>query len=249
MADRFGRQSTVIFSKTKLAGNQSFIASSIYSQYRTLFDNEDVNSNNPNGGLLNYDGDSLKVEFVDAIQSFKSPNPINGVPGIYNGDVLSENYNPLGWYSFKVVVKQTEQDYYNVYLPTAMAAYPLDATKEIDTTTHVVLFGDNINKIPRDLSEVGPTQREFPSSVRLFGRVSNNRLTKILGGDGTNQFYPGRTASLSTSVGTIKDLFDYNAFPEINMKLQTQGNIYFIILIILVLKALHQSTRTQTQVL
>jgi len=115
------------------------------------------------------------------------------------------------------IVKQTEQDYYNVYLPTAMAGYPLDATKEVDTTTHVVLFGDNINKIPRDLSEVGPTQREFPSSVRLFGRVSNNRLSKILGGDGTNQFYPGRTASLSTSVGTIKDLFDYNAFPQINL--------------------------------
>jgi len=227
LADRFGRQSTVIFSKTKLSGNQSFIASSIYSQYRTLFDNEDVNSNNPNGGLLNYDGDSLKVEFVDAIQSFKSPNPINGVPGIYNGDVLSENYNPLGWYSFKVVVKQTEQDYYNVYLPTAMAAYPLDATKEIDTTTHVVLFGDNINKIPRDLSEVGPTQREFPSSVRLFGRVSNNRLTKILGGDGTNQFYPGRTASLSTSVGTIRDLFDYNAFPGINQGTTTGEYIFY----------------------
>jgi hypothetical protein len=216
LADRFGRQSTVIFSKTKLSGDQSFIASSIYSQYRTRFDNEDINSSNPNGGLLNYDGDSLKVEFVDAIQSFKSPNPINGVPGIYNGDVLSENYNPLGWYSFKIVVKQTEQDYYNVYLPTAMAGYPLDPTKEVDTTTHVVLFGDNINKIPRDLSEVGPTQREFPSSVRLFGRVSNNRLTKILGGNGTNQFYPGRTASLSTSVGTIKDLFDYNAFPLIS---------------------------------
>jgi len=227
LADRFGRQSTVIFSKTKLSGNQSFIASSIYSQYRTRFDNEDINSSNPNGGLLNYDGDSLKVEFIDAVQSFKSPNPINGVPGIYNGDVLSENYNPLGWYSFKVVVKQTEQDYYNVYLPTAMAGYPLDPTKEVDTTTHVVLFGDNINKIPRDLSEVGPTQREFPSSVRLFGRVSNNSVTKIAGGDGTNQFYPGRTASLSTSVGTIKDLFDYNAFPQINSGTNTGEYIFY----------------------
>ena len=100
-------------------------------------------------------------------------------------------------------------------------------TKEIDTTTHVVLFGDNINKIPRDLSEVGPTQREFPSSVRLFGRVSNNSVTKITGGDGTNQFYPGRTASLSTSVGTIKDLFDYNAFPGINQGTTTGEYIFY----------------------
>ena len=217
LADKFGRQSTVIFSKTKFVGDQSFIASSIYTQYRTRFDNSSANSDNPIGGLLNYDGDSLKIQFIDAIQSFKSPNPENGIPGIYNGDVLSQDYNPLGWYSFKIVVKQTEQDYYNVYLPTAMAGYPLDPTKEIDTTTHVVLFGDNINKIPRDLSEVGPTQREFPSSVRLFGRVSNSRFTKALTTNpGTVQFYPGRTASLSTSVGTIKDLFDYNAFPGIN---------------------------------
>ena len=228
LADRFGRQSTVIFSKTKFVGDESFIASSIYTQYRTKLDNTSANSDNPIGGLLNYDGDSLKIQFIDAIQSFKSPNPENGIPGIYNGDVLSQDYNPLGWYSFKIVVKQTEQDYYNVYLPTAMAGYPLDATKEVDTTTHVVLFGDNINKIPRDLSEVGPTQREFPSSVRLFGRVSNSRFTKALvTNPGTVQFYPGRTASLSTSVGTIRDLFDYNAFPGINQGTTTGEYIFY----------------------
>jgi len=228
LADKFGRQSTVIFSKTKFVGDQSFIASSIYTQYRTQFDNTSANSDNPIGGLLNYDGDSLKIQFIDAIQSFKSPNPTNGIPGIYNGDVLSQDYNPLGWYSFKIVVKQTEQDYYNVYLPTAMAGYPLDPTKEVDTTTHVVLFGDNINKIPRDLSEVGPTQREFPSSVRLFGRVSNSRFTKaITTNAGTVQFYPGRTANLSTSVGTIKDLFDYNAFPGINEGATTGEYIFY----------------------
>jgi hypothetical protein len=223
LSDRFGRQSTVIFSKTKLALQQSFIASSLYSPYRTEFDN-DGTGNNPTGGLLNYDGDSLKIQFLDAIQSFKSPDPNDGVPGIYNGDISSPDYNPLGWYSFKIVVKQTEQDYYNVYLPTAMAGYPLDPTKEIETTTHVVLFNDNINKIPRDLTEVGPTQREFPSSVRMFGRVSDN--FKGLG-TSTNQFYPGRNASLSTSVGTIRDLFDYNAFPEINTGVTTGQYIFY----------------------
>ena len=223
LSDKFGRQSTVIFSKTKLSLQQSFIASSLYSPYREEVDN-DGTSNNPNGGLLNYDGDSLKIQFIDAIQSFKSPDPNDGVPGLYNGDISSPDYNPLGWYSFKIVVKQTEQDYYNVYLPTIMAAYPLDPTKELETTSHVVLFNDNINKIPRDLTEVGPTQREFPSSVRLFGRVSNN--VKNLGAS-TNQFYPGRKASISTSVGTIRDLFDYNAFPEINTGSVTTQYIFY----------------------
>ena len=223
LSDKFGRQSTVIFSKTKLSLQQSFIASSLYSPYRAELDN-DGTSGNPNKGLLNYDGDSLKIQFLDAIQSFKSPDPNDGVPGLYNGDISSPDYNPLGWYSFKIVVKQTEQDYYNVYLPTIMAAYPLDPTKELETTSHVVLFNDNINKIPRDLTEVGPTQKEFPSSVRLFGRVSNN--VKSLGAS-TNQFYPGRKASISTSVGTIRDLFDYNAFPGINEGTVTNQYIFY----------------------
>ena len=30
---------------------------------------------------------------------------------------FSYNINEIGWYSYKIVVKQQEQDYYNVYLP------------------------------------------------------------------------------------------------------------------------------------
>ena len=35
------------------------------------------------------------------------------------------------------------------------------------------MLNDNINKIPRDLSEVGPDQRQYRSSVELYGRVNN----------------------------------------------------------------------------
>jgi hypothetical protein len=28
-----------------------------------------------------------------------------------------EAYNPHGWYSYRIVVKQQEQEYYNVYAP------------------------------------------------------------------------------------------------------------------------------------
>lgn len=90
--------------------------------------------------------------------------------------------NPLGWYSYKVVVKQTQQEYYNVYLPGILNAYPGQETTtfpttETNKTSHTVLFSDNINKIPRDLSEVGPDQKQYRSSVRLFGRVQNNYTT------------------------------------------------------------------------
>ena len=49
---------------------------------------------------------------------------------------------------------------------------------ETNRTAHIVLINDNINKIPRDLSEVGPDQKQYRSSVNLFGRVQNKSVSK-----------------------------------------------------------------------
>jgi len=202
LADKFGRQSTPIFSRTDLSGSPSFLSSTIFSDYKTKFDSP--------SNLSNFDGNSLKIQFNQTINGSYS-----GSPGLYNGDPDSQDYNPLGWYSYKVVVKQTQQEYYNAYVPTAMAAYPLDSAKELGTTSHILLFNDNINKIPRDLTEVGPAQREFRSSVRMFGRVTNY-LEELTPTDLASnvQFYPEKTADISTNVATIKDLFDYKQFPD-----------------------------------
>jgi len=82
--------------------------------------------------------------------------------------------NPLGFYMYKPVVKQQQQDYYNVYLPGIINGYPIvDETKEQGETSFVTLITDNINKVPRNLQEVGPTQKQFTSDVKLFGRVQN----------------------------------------------------------------------------
>jgi hypothetical protein len=212
LSDRFGRQSTVIFSKSRLGGQSSFLASSIFTQFRSLEDNQS-SSSNPTNGIPYFDGDSLKIQFNDFVSSIK--NPTTGTPGLYNGDPNSASYNPLGWYSFKIVVKQTEQEYYNIYVPTAMAAYPLERDKEVDNTSHIVLYNDNINKIPRDLTEVGPTQREFRSSVRLFPKVANNPPTGTPGLLLNYQYYTGRTPDITTTIATIKDLFNYEDFPAI----------------------------------
>jgi len=116
--------------------------------------------------------------------------------------------NQIGWYSYKIVVKQQQQDYYNAYLPGMLDGYPSGQTfgsqvvytagipkleASINTTTfpigesgktsHIVLINDNINKIPRDLSEVGPDQKQYRSSVQLFGRVENAAVTRKLLGD------------------------------------------------------------------
>ena len=125
---------------------------------------------------------------------------------------FSYEYNPIGWYSYKIVVKQQEQDYYNVYLPGILNGYPKNQTSgsqvvyttsggvttsalenginttqfpvsETGNTSHIVLINDNINKVPRDLTEVGPDQKQYRSSVQLYGRVENTEDTLQITGE------------------------------------------------------------------
>ncbi len=212
LSDRYGRQSSVILSnnkKTATVGTSSFIGDTVYAGYN------DASVDNKT-----WPGDSLKVLFNNPIGP---TTPISQTfwPGIYNDDTTSADYNPLGWYSYKIVVKQTEQEYYNVYLPGIMASYPNDTKLELGSTSHISLINDNINKIPRDLNEVGPEQKQFRSSVRLFGRVENTATTisstiNAWGvvddnlGQSNTQYFPGRTADTVSTIATIPDLFDYD---------------------------------------
>jgi hypothetical protein len=77
--------------------------------------------------------------------------------------------NPLGWYSYKVVVKQQQQEYYNVYIPSSFRSGPINYNY---LNSYFSLINDNINKVPKDLSNVGPEEKEFRSSVNLFPRVN-----------------------------------------------------------------------------
>ena len=124
-----------------------------------------------------------------------------------NPDVkYAYDINPVGWYSYKIVVKQQEQDYYNVYLPGILSGYP-DQTgtpppfpsDPSGSTANIVLINDNINKIPRDLSEVGFQQKQFRSSVQLSGRVSNNTGTTNI------QYYPNILTDTAISISTADD--------------------------------------------
>ena len=197
LSDRFGRTSSVILSNSLTSvpiGGVNYLGSTIYSPYRS----SSISS-------YNWAGDSLKVLFNDTIGT--KTDQINNAnePGVYNGDPISPLYNPLGWYSYKVVVKQTEQEYYNVYLPGVLAAYPSSATLEIGKTSFASLLGDNINKVPRDLSEVGPQQKQFRSSVKLFGRVENNNLALP---HANSQYFPTRFSSTVSAIATNSDLFN-----------------------------------------
>ena len=117
--------------------------------------------------------------------------------GIYNG-VFGADYNPHGWYSYRIVVKQTEQDYYNVYTNHPANSWSNTGNTITTTTTNVgsgsfdeltqtitgqqdlgaggrtwvTLHGDNINKVPRN-----PSEQDFErdgvmgSEVKLYPKI------------------------------------------------------------------------------
>jgi len=140
---------------------------------------------------------------------------------------FSYTYNPIGWYSYKIVVRQQEQEYYNAYLPGMLNGYPEGQTygsqvtysntgvaslqNGINTTqfpvgetgniSHIVLINDNINKIPRDLSEVGPDQKQYRSSVRLYGRVENTEATINIIGE--TPAYSAKVTTITYDTATV----------------------------------------------
>ena len=218
LSDRYGRTSTVILSRSNSLIN-GFRGDTIYSPYIGTGTEQD-----------SWPGESLKMLFNSVIGP-STKNVLTGEPGLYNGLTSSIDYNPLGWYSYKIVVKQTEQEYYNVYLPGIMASYPERQLLELGKTSHAVLLNDNINKVPRDLTEVGPDQRQFRSSVQLFGRVENTSVIPAYAvnneatppapdpavvqdltnaGALTDQYYPGTNSDTVSTISTLSDLFDYN---------------------------------------
>ena len=169
LIDRYGRSSNVILNNpdTLTAAKNS----TIYADY--------ISESNP--AFTNFFGKQLE---------FNLRSPIPGSDSKLNYPGLYSSTNPLGYYSYRIVVKQQEQDYYNVYTPGALAGELIwDVSTDASNTapdrllqlpsfhsesriTLLNLFGDNINKIPRELSEVNGNDTTFSSRVLLYNRVN-----------------------------------------------------------------------------
>jgi len=135
--------------------------------------------------------------------------------------------NPLGWYTYKVVIKQQEQEYYNVYIPGFVNGLPINnllwngtpklgainpGSSPIETQRNKIFFStilsDNINKVPRNLTEVGPTDEEYNSDEILFIRVNNPnaKAQDIVGGGVRNlQYYPGTLNQNVLNLSTVRE--------------------------------------------
>lgn len=213
LSDRFGRSSTVVLSSVNQPDDVlgKFYGSTTYHPYfdKTRYNNDNVNS---------WPGDSIKMVFNDQIGPSK-PSQRTGEPGIYNGNPDDPNYNPLGWYSYKIVVKQTEQEYYNVYTGGIIEGDPNAATtagNPLGTTATVSLISDNINKVPKDVTDIGPEQKQFRSEVTLFPRVTPNYDATGSGTEPTfnEPFFPTSKGADVPALAEYRDIFlDGNGDP------------------------------------
>ena len=171
LVDRYGRSSNVILrdpTQTLGIGKKD---STIYAPYSGGGDSP-----------LNWPGNSITVNFLDVIPTAKTSD---GYPGVFTST------NPLGYYSYKVVVQQQQQEYYNVYVPGATSGVITfsgklgtgsvagDKPTYVTTTqfSNIVLFGDNINKVPKELADVGPTEEIYGSETLLYPRVATGFLS------------------------------------------------------------------------
>ena len=194
LSDRYGRQSDVILSSYD--GDPLRAGSTVFNRYNDA----SIQQQNP---VLNWLGNALNVTLYERINGSEGP-------GIYSST------NPLGWYSYKIVVKQTQQEYYNVYLPGFVNGYPVlnSPQSERDTSFFTTILGDNVNKIPRDLSEVGPNDRDFTSSENIIIRVNNPRINnKTIASPVYQknkawncQYYPSNVEQNIIQIGTVRDL-------------------------------------------
>ena len=188
LSDKYGRQSDTILSTVDDNSQNTILkGSTIYHPYKdgikfgaggqttaNTFSYYTSPTNPPlpltnnlfSGAGDTWPGDQLRIRFNELISS--TFNSSLGTPGLYS------TTNPLGWYSYKIVVKQTEVDYYNVYCPGVLNGYidgetanPLSASLD-EPVGHFVLHSDNLSKIPKDTSLVGPNQNVFRTARPSF---------------------------------------------------------------------------------
>ena len=211
LIDRYGRASNVILNSEEsvTSGNKN---STIYAPY-TNFGSDSVSF------WGNYIEFTLRGEVPSTLSK-------KGYPGLYSAT------NPLGYYSYRIVVKQQEQDYYNVYTPGALAgdltwntvgfdkkntSYDISAGagntdflpsfNNNSNITLLNLFGDNINKVPRELSEVNSNDTTFDSRVLLYNRV--NPVYSNTDASYNTQSIVSKQGEKVISIEPFKDLGDW----------------------------------------
>ena len=233
LSDRYGRQSPVILSSAKKGNN----ATTQNDSPDTITTVNQTGSGaigyslGPNGSSTDFTwsqheldviGRTLGIEFQD---SFLVP-----------ADQSYSDNNNLGWYSYRVVVKQTQQDYYNVYTPHPIAGVDptpiasggtgtsLDSTL---TSSYMTLFSDNINKVPRSILDQDINRNNISGSdVFLFPKVQS-----LNAGSKASKLQTSYSSKLIDviSLGTIQEQdSEYDLTNSTPSLLSTSGNLSLV---------------------
>ena len=139
-------------------------------------------------------GQALSVEFTDSriVENSKTFNRLS---------------RPNGWYSWRMVVKQVEQDYYNVYTQHPMVNWSAnDATTSFGDNANLPMSGyrdqhikgrfttdtesrswfsltnDNINKVPRSVKGFNDDGKDF-GEIDGFGRLVTDSGVGLAGSE------------------------------------------------------------------
>ena len=135
--------------------------------------------NSTTGSILTFATSTASQNIVPGMSVSNLTQAFGGADSVLVIDVQANPGNISVTVDRQVAV--TINDLIKFLYPEPVTQYGVDTTSfpvnEINKTAHVVLINDNINKIPRDLTEVGPDQKQFRSSVELYGRVENFGLT------------------------------------------------------------------------
>jgi len=219
LSDRYGRQSPVILSSAK-KGNNVTTQNDSPDTITTVNQTGSAAigySLGPGGTSANFTwsqyeldviGRTLGIEFQD---SFLVP-----------ADQSYSNNNNLGWYSYRVVVKQTQQDYYNVYTP-----HPVALADLTDTASYMTLFSDNINKVPRSILDQDVNRNNISGSdVFLFPKVQS-----LNAGSKASKLQTSYSSKLIDviSLGTIQEQdSEYDLTNSSASLLSTSGNVSLV---------------------
>ena len=152
-----------------------------------------------NGAIVSAPGSGYNVGDIIALVG------AGGTQGNLRVTSLLEG-NPLGWYSYKIVVKQTEQEYYNVYVPDIISGNIQGSggsNVQEENIAFISLISDNINKVPRGLEEVGPDQKQFSSDAILYPRVNTPPPSTNIYNEMFNATNEG---SFVSTISTLNDL-------------------------------------------
>ena len=158
LADKYGRQSPVFLSDNT---ESSIIAVAAKTGSETA---------------TSWNGEALEITFNKKIPETDA----NGRSILYSAT------NPTGWYTYKIVVKQNEYEYYNVYAPSAIDNIPNANVlsdqglyySDDDKRTWLVLHGDNVNKVPRDTTEQSEDDNSiFPTDTNLYPKIISGPFT------------------------------------------------------------------------